>query len=276
MSTEAVYYPILKVQGHSIVETEDPIVQEVPLTLYFNEEEIATLLCSPSQQEELAYGFLFAEGFIHSSSDIDWIRYDPNLKVIWVEGTSHLSSKELLNKRTYSACCGKSRTALNFANDEERVKLQTSTIKISLEEAYRYAQYLQEYLPLFKSTGGIHSGGIGYQGEVVLTSYDIGRHNVFDKLAGNALRAGIDLKDHILFFSGRISSEILLKIAKMNIPILIARSAPTDLALNLARELNITVIGFARENRLNIYTCPERILTPSSLEGDSSPIPLGY
>ncbi|HVJ49751.1 formate dehydrogenase accessory sulfurtransferase FdhD [Desulfitobacterium sp.] len=269
MSTETVQYSILKAQGNFIVKTEDVVVQEIPLTLFFNEEEIATLLCSPSQLEELAYGFLYVEGFIHSASDIHWIRYDPKLNVVWAEGTSHLAASELLNKRTFSACCGKSRVALNFANDENRVVRQTSDLRISLDEAYGYIKYLQEHLPLFQSTGGIHSGGVGYQGHVLLTSYDIGRHNVFDKLAGSAVRAGIELKDHVLFFSGRISSEILLKLAKMNIPILIARSAPTDLALKLAQDLNITVIGFARENRLNIYTCPERILTPSPISSET-------
>lgn len=276
MTSETVHYSIRKAQGHSLVQMDDLVVQEIPLTLFFNEEEIATLLCSPSQLEDLAYGFLFNEGFIHTSSDVDWLRYDPQLHVVWAEGTSHLSAKELLNKRTFSACCGKSRVALNFANDEQRIQRQSSDLQISLDEAYAYAHYLQTHSPLFQSTGGIHSGGVGCQGNVLFTSYDIGRHNVFDKLAGNALRSGIDLSDHVLFFSGRISSEILLKLAKMNIPILIARSAPTDLALQFAQELNITVIGFARENRLNIYTCPERILTPSARFAENESILPAY
>ncbi|WP_434510155.1 formate dehydrogenase accessory sulfurtransferase FdhD [Desulfitobacterium sp. AusDCA] len=263
MSTEAIRYSILKAQDHTFIQTEDLIVPEIPLTLFFNDEEIATLLCSPSQLEDLAYGFLFSEGFIHSAADIQWLKYDPKLNIVWAEGTSYLASKDLLNKRTFSACCGKSRVALNFANDKDRLQRQTSNVQISLEEAYGYTRYLQDHSPLFQATGGIHSGGIGSQGKVLLTSYDIGRHNVFDKLAGAALRSGIKTTDHVVFFSGRISSEILLKLAKMNIPVLIARSAPTELALKFAQDLNITVIGFARGDRLNIYTCPERILLPS-------------
>ena len=121
---------------------------------------------------------------------------------------------------------------------------------------------MQSHLPLFQATGGIHSGGIARGGEIVFSSYDIGRHNVFDKLFGLAFRQKINLQDHVVFFSGRVSSEILLKVAKMNIPVLIARSAPTDLALSLAEDLKVTVAGFARANRLNIYTCPERIILP--------------
>lgn len=269
MSTEAIRYSILKAEGHSLIKTDDFIVQEIPLTLFFNDEEIATLLCSPSHLEDLAYGFLFIEGFIHSASDIQWMKYDPKLNIVWIEGTSYIASKDLLSKRTFSACCGKSRVALNFANDENRLQRQMSNVQISLEEAYGYAQYLQDHSPLFQATGGIHCGGIGAQGKVLLSSYDIGRHNVFDKLAGAALRSGIDITDHVVFFSGRISSEILLKLAKMNVPILIARSAPTELSLNLAQDLNITVIGFARGDRLNIYTCPERIFMTSPISSET-------
>lgn len=107
--------------------------------------------------------------------------------------------------------------------------------------------------------GGIHSGGIGCQGNGLLLSYNIGRHNVFNKLSGGALRSGLNLEGYVAFFSGQVSLEILLKAAKMKVPILLARSVPTDLALNQAEALNITVVGFAREQRLNIYTCLQRL-----------------
>lgn len=259
MTKEVGLFPVIKAQGNAAEFSVEYVVEESPLTLFFNDEEIGTILCSPSQFEELALGFLFMEGFIQSYQDVLSIRYDSSLQAIWVNGISLLDSPHLMNKRLFSACCGKSRSSFTFRNDSELTKIQTSNTVISLQEVYYYAEYLQDHLPLFKSTGGIHSGGIAFQEKVLFTSYDIGRHNVFDKLAGSALKADLDLRDHVLFFSGRISSEILIKVAKMNIPILIARSAPTDMALNLARRLCITVIGFARGNRLNIYTCPERI-----------------
>ncbi len=92
-------------------------------------------------------------------------------------------------------------------------------------------------------------------------SRDIGRHNVFDKLSGSAFRAGLNLDNHVVFFSGRVYSEFLLKIARMKTPILIARGAPTDMALSQAVALNITVIGLSTEQSLNIYTCPDRIVS---------------
>ncbi|MDR3600928.1 MAG: formate dehydrogenase accessory sulfurtransferase FdhD [Desulfosporosinus sp.] len=259
MPNETVTHTILKAIGPLLEWVEDTVVREIPLTIHYNREEIATLLCSLSQTEELAFGFLLNEGFIQFPEDVYEIRHDPIDHLIWVEGKPCLLQKELMSKRFVSACCGKSRASFCFANDALMVKPLTSTLHISLQEAYDYVKFLEFHLPLFQATGGVHSGGVGSQGEALLTSYDIGRHNVFDKLSGSAFRTGLNLENHVIFFSGRVSSEILLKVAKMNVPILIARGAPTDLALSQATALNITVVGFAREQRLNIYTCPERI-----------------
>ncbi|AET66357.1 formate dehydrogenase family accessory protein FdhD [Desulfosporosinus orientis DSM 765] len=260
MQNETISHTILKANGESLEWMEDTVVREVPLTIHFNSEEIATLLCSPSQTKELALGFLFNEGFIRVPEDVYDYRHDPVDHMVWVEGKPCVLQKELMSKRFVSACCGKSRASFCFANDAMMVKPLTSTSTISLQEAYYYAKYLQSHLPLFKATGGIHSGGVGWKGQVLMTSFDIGRHNVFDKLSGEAFERTLNLENHVIFFSGRVSSEILLKVAKMNVTILIARGAPTDMALSQAAALNITVIGFAREQRLNIYTCPERVI----------------
>ncbi len=237
MSKDTITYPILKARGSVVQATEDIIVREIALTIFFNKEEIATVSCSPSQIEELSIGFLLNKGFIRKQEDLFSLKYEPDDNLIRIEGQT--------------------REALSL-------KPQTSSLKISLEEAYKYAEYLSTHSALFQATGGVHSGGIARSGDVLYSSYDIGRHNVFDKLFGQAFRSGLDLSDHVIFFSGRISSEILLKAAKMNMPVIIARSAPTDLALKRANELGITVIGFARQNRLNIYTHPQRIIIQDS------------
>ena len=260
MPNETVTYSILKANGPLLERVDDTVVREVPLTIHYNGEEIATLLCSPFQTEALVYGFLLNEGFIRVLKDVYTIRHDPADHLVWVEGEPCILQKELMSKRFVSACCGKSRASFCFANDVLMVKPITSSYSIPLQEAYDYVTFLQSNSTLFDSTGGVHSGGVGHQGRVLLTSYDIGRHNVFDKLSGSAFITGLKLEDRVIFFSGRVSSEILLKVAKMKVPILIARGAPTDMALSQAEALNITVIGFAREQRLNIYTCSDRII----------------
>lgn len=262
MIDESVVLPIIKVNGRVHQQAEDTIVREIPVTLYFNKEEIVTVLCSPNHVKELMIGFLISEGFVQDRDDIYTLGYHCEENIVRVEGKSRPAQKEVMNRRVMSACCGKSRASFNFENDASLVKVQESIIKLTLDHALYYANYLDMNSSLFKQTGGIHNGGVAHAGEVLYACYDIGRHNVLDKILGKAYLLNLDLTDHVLFFSGRVSSEILLKVAKMNIPILVARSAPSDLALAFAKDLNITVIGFARGDRFNIYTCPERISFP--------------
>jgi FdhD protein len=270
MIDEIVRLPVIKVMGREKSFVEDKVVREVPITVFFNKEEVITILCSPNQVRELTIGFLISEGFIRERDDLYMIGHHCEENIIRVEGKPRPAQKAAMNRRVMSSCCGKSRASFNFENDASLVHAQQSTIRVPLDEAIFYADYLEQNSSLFRETGGIHNGGVGCAGKVRYTCHDIGRHNVLDKLLGKAYLLNLDLSDHVLFFSGRISSEILLKVAKMNIPVLVARSAPTDLAVALAEDLNITVIGFARGDRLNIYSRPERIKLPPMLCWDAS------
>lgn len=262
MIDETVRLPVIKIKSKTKILTGDTIVREIPITIYFNKEEVVTILCTPSHVRELTVGFLVSEGFVRNMDDIYVLGHHCEENVVRVQGRPRPGHVKTMNRRAMSSCCGKSRVSFNFENDASLVRVQESTTRISLDEAMFFANYLEHNSPLFKDTGGIHNGGVGRAGEVRYVCYDIGRHNVLDKILGRAHLQNLDLSDHILFFSGRVSSEILLKVAKMKIPVLVARSAPTDLAINLAEDLNITLVGFARGDRLNIYTCPERIKLP--------------
>ena len=112
---------------------------------------------------------------------------------------------------------------------------------------------------LYKTTGGTHSAALSDGENILIFHEDIGRHNAVDKVIGDAFLQQIRLDDKILITSGRVSSEILLKVAKGGIPLLVAISAPTDMAVELANKLGITLIGFARGKRMNVYTHEERI-----------------
>ena len=113
---------------------------------------------------------------------------------------------------------------------------------------------------LFLETGGVHSCGLYYGSKMLMFEEDIGRHNALDKIIGKALKEDIDLKDKMVFTSGRISSEILIKTAKREISTIVSRSAPTSLAIDMAKELRINLIGFVRGEKLNIYTNIEKML----------------
>lgn len=131
---------------------------------------------------------------------------------------------------------------------------------MSAETALSLANQLQERSHLFQRTGGVHNAALAKGEEILIFQEDIGRHNTLDKIHGQCFLEGISRDDKMIVYSGRISTEILLKVARMGVPILISRSAPTDRALQMAEKLNITVLGFVRGNRLTIYAGQERVI----------------
>lgn len=250
----------IKIKGMEKFETEECIVVEKALTIYLNDEEFSTMICSPGLEKELITGFLYAEGIIVKPDDLSSLTFNPEEGLVWVRTeTGNILSEKLFLKRYLTSCCGKGRSSFYFANDARLTKPVNSSLCINSSQVNKYAQMLQEASVTFQRTGGVHGGALAANGQFVYFANDIGRHNVLDKLFGQAFLNKDSLADKILVFSGRVSSEILIKTAKMGCPIIIARSAPTDLALNLAEELGITVVGFARGNGMNVYTHTGRV-----------------
>lgn len=253
---------VLKIEGGEKNLTKEQVVVEKALTVYINEKEFATMVCTPEQEKELVVGFLCSEGIITKPEHLKKLTLDSREGIVWVETTEERTlSEELFLKRYLTSCCGKGKSSFYFANDARLAQKVESGLMISSHEVSEYVRLLEEEISeLFRLTGGVHVGALVSHGQIEYSAVDIGRHNVLDKLYGHAFLEGIDLSKIKIIFSGRISSEILIKTAKMGCPILIGVSAPTDLALRLAEELGITIIGFARGQRMNIYTHPERIL----------------
>jgi FdhD protein len=129
-----------------------------------------------------------------------------------------------------------------------------------VNELLNIISLLEERSQTFRHTGGVHSAALASRSSLLLMFEDIGRHNAVDKVLGRAFLDELVREDKCLALSGRIASEILIKAVRSHIPVLLSRSAPTDLTLSLAEEFNITIVGFARGQNLNIYTHPERIL----------------
>jgi FdhD protein len=127
MIDESVRLPVIKVLGREKCHVEDAVAREVPITIYFNKEEIVTILCSPSQVKELTIGFLISEGFIRERDDLYTIGHDCEENIIRVEGRPRPAQKVAMNRRVMSACCGKSRASFNFENDASLVRVQESS-----------------------------------------------------------------------------------------------------------------------------------------------------
>ncbi|AJI25161.1 formate dehydrogenase accessory sulfurtransferase FdhD [Priestia megaterium] len=256
---------VLRFKNGQMESVEDKIVTEFPVTVKINEEEFVTMVCSPQYIEDMVIGYLASEGVIRAYTDI---------KNIWVqekEGYVHVTIdklnpyfQNLQNKRYITSCCGASRQGFVFINDALTAKkMNDISVELSIKDCFQLMNKLQQSAATFQETGGVHNAAICDKNGFMLSRMDIGRHNALDKLYGYCLKHHISIRDKVVVFSGRISSEILLKVAKIGCEVVLSKSAPTELALNLAEELGITTVGFIRNDSLNIYTCPERILRES-------------
>ncbi|WP_424768671.1 formate dehydrogenase accessory sulfurtransferase FdhD [Paenibacillus sp. sgz302251] len=250
---------ILKYDGSEQLEKEDDIATEFPLTIKLGGEEFATLVCSPSDLQELVIGFLASEGVIRSAGQIRALTIEEDTGFAYVE-LEHKPSRgrDYYAKRFIGSCCGKSRQ-FYFHNDMLTAKTIMNRTHISAMQCMQFMRELQLSSADFRSTGGVHNAAIGTTAELLAVRTDIGRHNALDKLFGYCLLHRLRTSDKVIAFSGRLSSEVVLKAAKIGCGILLSKSAPTDLALRLAEDLGITCVGFIRGGEMNVYTHPERI-----------------
>lgn len=250
---------ITKYDNGVISAVDEIIVKEYALTIILDGEEFITLLCTPASLDCLVVGFLLSEGVIKSKDDIKTIRLDEAkgmAEVITFESSA--IAKRLYGKRTVTTGCGKGSAFYNAidAMTSRRVSADTAADAIAVLELMKEFNKKSE---LFLNTGGVHSVALVGDSGILLFQEDIGRHNAMDKIIGEASLKGISLTDKLLLTSGRISSEMLIKAAKGQIPIIISRSAPTDLAVELAEQLGIAVVGFVRGQRMNVYSNALRI-----------------
>lgn len=247
-------YNIIRIKDRGVLKEEDTVVIEYPFTIFLNDEEIITLLCSPNSLKELTIGFLHSEGLIDSISDIEKIILDKEKGIAYVysKNTNRLN-KKFHGKRTITSGCGKGTVFYNVVDSFNSKKIEDK-IDITIKQIMDLIKEFNKSSQLFLDTGGVHSCALCDINKIIIFKEDIERHNALDKVLGKALLEDIDFKDKIILTSGRISSEILIKVAKRQIPVIVSRSAPTSLSIDIAKELNIILIGFARGKRMNIYS----------------------
>lgn len=252
----------INVYKHGFSEhTQAAIVRETPLTVFLNHNELATMICSPGAYVELGAGFLLSEGLIRERSDITEMNCRDEEGLLWVETNLPTPQTNNFLRRHMASCCGKGRAALYFINDARQLQAVQSNTRFSAQYLLDLMRQMEEKSKTFRQTGGVHSAALADHADLLFMYEDIGRHNAVDKVLGRAFLNEISTSDKCLLLSGRIASEILIKAARSNIPLVLSRSAPTELTVDLAEELNIAVVGFARGESLNIYSHPEKIET---------------
>ncbi len=251
--------PILRITEQDRRELQDTVVAEFSLTIVLNGRELVSLLCSPTKLDYLAIGFLSSEGLINSKDEIERLVIDGERGIAQVTTTSTGEPAAYIpSGRSIASSGGRGTGSYRTLDDSRRVEIK-SPVQVTAAEGFALVEEFVQRSKVFKSTGGVHSAALCDTGNILIFTEDIGRHNAIDKVFGECILNDVPTDDRIIVTSGRVSSEILLKVAKRNIPILISKSAPTDVGVNLAGDLGITLIGFARGRRMNVYTCPWRI-----------------
>jgi FdhD protein len=250
---------IIRIKNGVRETLRDPIAAEAAVTIFVNQQEVITLLCTPHDIESLAVGYLFSEGIVKSADDIKSMAHDPAGGVVNVELTGELPVEaEVFEHRALTTGCGRGSMFYTLQDRAGLVRIK-SRFKISAAELSAYMSELQRRSDLFLTTGGAHSAALANQGGIAYLGEDVGRHNAVDKIIGRAVLDRRDLDGMVLLTSGRVSSEILVKTVRARIPVLVSRSAPTLLSVRYAQSLGVTLTGFARGSRMNIYANPHRI-----------------
>jgi FdhD protein len=236
--------------------------REFPLTIMLNGEQLVTVLCSPGDLEALAIGFLFSEGIIKGKEEVTGLTLDDERGVIRIRtATDKTQDGKLFMKRVLTTGCGRGMAFYSYADLDRKKKVQ-SDLRVAPADVLALSKGFQGASELYRATRGVHSAALCDARKILVFAEDIGRHNAVDKVLGRCLLEGIAVSDRILMTSGRISSEILFKTAGSGIPVLISKSAPTDMGVDLARELGITLIGYVRGGGMNVYAGEERIDIP--------------
>jgi FdhD protein len=259
MDEEVERSPALRITGNDRNRTEELVAREFPLTVILNDLELVTLLCTPKNLDYLAIGFLFAEGFINNKDEIKRITVDDRRGVVRIETKKGGElTQEVLFKRLITSACGRGAAFYSAADARDMSKVE-SRIVISPKEVFSLVKEFAEYSEVFKATGGVHGAALCDTQKILVFNDDLGRHNAIDKVFGECILKEIPTMDRLMITSGRTPSEMILKAAKGKIPILISISAPTDLGIRLAADLGITIIGFVRGEKMNVYTNDWRV-----------------
>ncbi len=249
--------PVMYLQyaAHELSPVSADIIVETPVSLTVNGEVWLTFMCTPVDLEFLAIGFLFNEGIVTTKDEIVSVRLcaaGDNVD-IWLD---HSAEKPEKWRRT-SGCTG----GVTALEENSPIPPVANGGVISSAQVGVMVTQLFEAQLLYRLSGGVHTSGLSDGHTILVSAEDIGRHNTLDKLAGRCLMDDINPARKVILTTGRISSEMLQKAARMGASILISRTSPSSLSIELARRLGVTVVGYARRNKFNVYAHPERIIS---------------
>jgi FdhD protein len=251
------------------VETKDLVAEEEPLEIRIGGKSLAVVMRTPGHDRELAAGFLWSEALIRSRDDIlDIVRCgqkgeSPNENILDVilENPEALNWNDLVRNTFTSSSCGICSKASIEAIHQKFSPIESDNFNVSPETIYSLPSKLRAEQQMFEQTGGLHASALfDKNGQMHVLREDVGRHNALDKIIGSSFfRNELPLRNQILLVSGRVSFEIMQKALSCAIPVVVAISAPSSLAIQFARESGQTLIGFLRGEKMNVYSGHDRI-----------------
>lgn len=243
-----------QIRGHRWETVERTVIEETPLTVYVNGRELATLMCTPIAVDDLVMGFLTGEGIIGKPEDVALLR------VCLDEGMVNVRlvrpEVELPQRRILTSGCSGGVTFDDLSGVHEPL---VSSLRVSPARIVELMNLVQRSGPLYGRVWGLHTSALSDGETLLAVAQDVGRHNTVDKVWGECLRRGVDTEGKLLLSTGRISSEMLNKAAKMRVVLVASRTSPTSLSVPLAEAWGITLIGYVRGQRMDVYTHSERL-----------------
>ncbi len=235
----------LKFHNSDSLEVKDVVVKEEPLSIFINGRHFVTTMISPEMKEEFVTGHLFTEGIIRGIEEMESLLIEENIANVIIA-----RPLRVLATRKHIVCgCGGGASFL----EESKLPKISSAMKIDAFDVLKCVKSISG-TDMHRITGGVHVVGLfGKRGRLCI-SEDIGRHNALDKVIGYGLINNIEFEDTFVACTGRISSEMALKCAAANIPLIASRGATTSMAIEIGEKTGLCIIGFARGERMNVYT----------------------
>jgi len=243
-------------------KTTDFVAEEKPLHLFVNNTYWATILCSPADLKEMAVGHLLSEGLLKSTDEIDEVILKEVENSCYVKLKTEVKVEDRiklsrLHARVVTSACG-SGSPYQYARKPAKVK---SDLTVKTAILFNSVNQLNFKADLFRKTGGVHAAAIyKADGALVAMAEDVGRHNAVDKVIGMAALNQTDFSGCFLALSGRLSGDVVFKASKVGLPIIGSLAAALSSGIEMAEQANLTLAGFVRGKRMNIYTFDERIL----------------
>lgn len=243
-------YSCLKLDSDKIERSMHKVVEEVPLSIFINGRHFVTAMTSPDMRREFIIGHLFSERIVSGCSEIESLEIEGNVARVIIANPM----KAILPRRPIVSGCG----GISSFLDESKLPEIRSDLKIDRDDIYKAMKSISSS-ELHTATGGVHSVGLFDKDGAIYISEDIGRHNALDKVIGYSLDRNVNFKNTFAASTGRISSDMALKAAVAGIPIIASRGATTSLAIAIAERTGLTIIGFVRGGKMNLYMNPWRI-----------------